>query len=85
MVLAAPCSNSPQSLSPLFCHKLHPSGEEVILGLEVSVYDPDISPLLATALQDLALGPRPQRPDQGLCSSPNPPTAGRRAAPPWNI
>ena len=86
MVLAAPCSNSPQSLSPTFGHQRHPSGEEVICGLDLSVYDPDISRLLATEPQELALGPRPQRPDEGFCSSPNPPTAGRRAAGggPWS-
>ena len=80
VVLATPCCNCPQSLSPTFCHELHPSGEEVISGLDLSVCNRHISPLLATELQELALGPRPRRPDQGRCSSPNPPTAARQAA-----
>ena len=37
-------------------------------------------PLRAAKPQEFALGPRPQRPDQGRRSSPYPPTAGRRAA-----
>ena len=86
MVLAAPCPNSPQSLSPTSCHKLHPLDEEVICGGDRSVYDPYISAPLAIELQALALGPRPQCPDQGRCSSPNPPTVSRRAVGdgPWS-
>ena len=34
-------------------------------------------PLRATEPQECALGPRPQRPDEGRLSTPNPPTAGR--------
>ena len=34
-------------------------------------------PLRAAKPQRFALGPRPQRPDQGCLSTPNPPTAGR--------
>ena len=42
--------------------------------------------LRAAGLQVFALGPRPQRPDQGRHSSPNPPTAGLQAAGvgPWS-
>ena len=44
-------------------------------------------PLRAAELQELALGPRPNRPDKGICSCPNRPTAGRRAAGvgPWSL
>ena len=38
------------------------------------------NPLPAAEPQELLLGPRPQLPDQGRCSSPNRPTAGHRAA-----
>ena len=34
----------------------HPSGEEVICGLDLSVYAPHFSPLLATELQELHRG-----------------------------
>ena len=43
-------------------------------------------PLRAAEPQEFALGPRPQRPDQGRRLPPNSPTAGRRAAGvcPWS-
>ena len=44
--------------------------------LDLGVYDPDTSPVLATKLQELALGPWAQRPNRGHLLSPNPPTAG---------
>ena len=37
-------------------------------------------PPRASEPQKVALGPQPQRPDQGRLSTPDPPTAGRRAA-----
>ena len=44
------------------------------------VFQPPTHLPQAAELQEFALGPRPQRPDQGRLSTPNSPTAGRRAA-----
>ena len=53
-------------------------GEEVVCGLDHSVYDPDTctSPVLASELQELPLGLWQERIDEGHPASPNPPTAG---------